>query len=101
MNLRNWNKNHVIGMLLGLITPLLFVPVVLLIISWMQDYYFTQLWFKLMTNVPYQVRIITLSIISNLFWFYFFLNREHYDRAMGVILGSLLFAPYIIYIKFL
>ena len=45
--------------------------------------------------------MLTISIISNLGWFYLFLNKEIYDIAMGIIIGSLMFAPYIIFIKFI
>lgn len=100
MNLRKWTWDHTKGMALGLITPLLFVPLVLLAISWMQDYYFEMIWNKFSFNTQYRIKIITISIIANLIWFYFFLNRERFNVAMGVILGSILYAPYVIYIKF-
>ena len=100
MNLRKWSMEHTKGALLGFVTPLVFIPVVLLILMWVQDYYFEQLWNKFSHVVPYRIRIITISIIANLGWFYFFLNRERYNVAMGVIMGSLIYAPYIIYVKF-
>jgi len=100
MNLRNWSMDHTKGLLLGIITPLVFIPIVLLLISWMQDYYFEQLWSKFSFNVHYRVKIMTIAIIANLIWFYLFLNRERWNLAMGVILGSICFAPYIIYLEF-
>lgn len=92
--------DHTKGLLLGILVPILFIPIVLVALTWIQDYYFTQLWTKFRYNNPYQIKIITLSIISNLGLFYYFLNRERYNLAMGIILGSLVFAPYIVYIKF-
>lgn len=100
MKLRSWTMDHTRGVLLGMLSPLIFVPLVLLVIMWMQDYYFEQLWDRFTLNTNYRIRIITLSIISNLIWFYLFLNRERYNIAMGVILGSIAYAPYIVYIKF-
>lgn len=100
MNLRNWSKDHMKGMLIGMITPLVFIPLVLLFISWMQGYYFERLWTEFNYRTSYQIKIITISIISNLIWFYVFLNKEKWNYAMGVILGSLLYAPYVVYIKF-
>jgi len=100
MNLRKWSLEHTKGALLGIVTPLFFIPLVLLILMWVQDYYFEQLWNKFVYVVTYRVRITTISIIANLGWFYFFLNRERYNVAMGVIIGSLIYAPYIIYVKF-
>lgn len=92
--------DHTKGLLIGIVTPLVFIPVVILIISWLQNYYFAQLWYKFNLNDQYHVKIITISIISNLIWFYFFLNKEKFNIAMGVILGTIAYAPYILYIKF-
>ncbi len=100
MNVRSITKDHIKGIVLGFITPLVFAPLVLLIISWMQDYDYSYLWHKFTLNTPYRIKIITLAIIANLIWFYFFLNRERYNHAKGIIIGSMLYAPYIIYIKF-
>lgn len=93
--------DHTKGMIIGLITPLLFIPIVIFVISWLQNYYFAQLWHKFTLNDQYHIKIITISIISNLIWFYFFLNKERFNIAMGVILGTIAFAPYILYIKFM
>jgi len=100
MNLRNWSKGHTLGMFLGIITPLIVVPILLLILSWVQNYDYSFLWRKFTYNAPYRVGIITVSIIANLFWFYYFLNRSKWDYGMGIILGSIALAPYILYVKF-
>lgn len=100
MKLGKWTTDHTKGVLLGVITPIIVVPLVVLIMSWIQSYYFEQLWDKFVLNTPFRIKTMTISIISNLAWFYFFLNRERYNVARGIIIGSLLFAPYIIYVKF-
>jgi hypothetical protein len=100
MNLRNWSWEHTKGLLLGIVTPLVFVPIVLFILALAQNYDFQYLWYKIGLNNPYRIKIVTISIIANLGWFYFFLNRERYNMAMGVIMGTLIYAPYIIYVKF-
>lgn len=100
MNLRNWSIDHTKGVLLGILLPLIVLPLVLLVISWTQDYYFEQLWKKFTLNNAYRIKMLTISIIANLGLFYYFLNKERFNFAMGIILGSLVFAPYIIYIKF-
>jgi len=97
---KKWTKEHTKGLILGLITPFIVVPLVLLIISATQNYLFSQLWHKFNINNPYQIKIITLSIIANLGWFYLFLNKNKFKFAKGIILGTMLYAPYIIYIKF-
>jgi len=92
--------DHTKGLLLGFVTPLLFIPLVIFVIALSQNYYFEFLWSKFQLNGPYRIQITTISIIANLVWFYIFLNKERYNFAMGIILGSLLYAPYIVYIKF-
>ena len=100
MNLRKWTMDHTKGLLLGIITPLILAPLVLWVLAMTQGFYFEQLWHKFSLIKPYQIKIITIAIIANLGWFYLFLNKERYKFAMGVILGTIIFAPYIIYIKF-
>ena len=100
MKLKNWTVDHTKGMLFGLITPIVVFPLVLLFLTWVQDYYFEQLWNKFTYNSHYRIKIITISIIANLGWFYLFLNRERFNFAMGIILGSMLYAPYVVYVKF-
>ncbi|MFT5779690.1 MAG: hypothetical protein ACI837_002649 [Crocinitomicaceae bacterium] len=100
MNIKKWSWGHTIGGLLGLLTPLLVAPLVLLFLSYVQEYYFEMLWSKFANNDPYRIKILTIAIIANLIWFYVFLNRKKYDTAMGVILGSVAFAPYVVYVKF-
>ncbi len=93
-------KEHVKGLLLGLVTPVIVVPLVLFVMSITQNYTYSRLWHKFNLNNPYQIKIITLSIIANLGWFYFFLNKDRFNFAKGIIIATLLYAPYIIYIKF-
>ena len=100
MNLKNWKRDHTYGMLLGMVTPLIVVPLVLVLFSFLENHYFEMTWHRFKLNTPFQIKMITLSIIANLIWFYIFLNRERYQFAMGIILGSLAYGPYIVYIKF-
>jgi len=100
MKLRRWTTQHSLGLLLGIVTPIIIAPLVLLIIALFQDYYYSQLWHKFTLNRPYQIKIITLSIIANLLWFYIFLNKGKYNISKGIIIATLLFTPYVIYIKF-
>ena len=100
MKTLKFTKEHLLGMGLGIITPLIIIPLVLILLSWVQDYYFEVIWNKFVYNSQYRIRIITISTIINLIWFYYFLNRKHYKAGWGVILGSVAFAPYVIFIKF-
>jgi hypothetical protein len=43
--------------------------------------------------------LISLAIIANLLWFYLCLNREKYGLAMGIIMGTILYLPYVLYVN--
>ena len=100
MNLNNWSREHMIGVAFGILTPIVFIPLVVYLWAVWQDYTFEYMWREFRYFPNPRIKMITISIIFNLIWFYRFLNKEKWQRAMGVILGSLAFAPYIIYIKF-
>ncbi len=99
MNLRNWSRGHTFGLLIGLISPLLVVPLIILLYALIKDFYFIQLWNKFVNNPLTAGKFISLAIILNLLWFYLFLNREKYPFAMGIILGTILYLPYILYVN--
>jgi hypothetical protein len=44
-------------------------------------------------------KFLSLAIIANLFWFYLSLNRERYELGMGIILGTILYLPYVLYVN--
>jgi hypothetical protein len=94
-----WNARMTVGTIIGVISPFLFVPLTMALIAWAQNFMFSILWTKFQHDVMVQSKFISLSIIPNLLWFYMFLNRERYDIARGIIIGSALFLPYIVYIN--
>jgi len=101
MNLRNWSKQHTLGLVIGIISPLVFIPLVILLLSWLENYVFAQLWYKFMSDPSVKAKIVSLAIISNLIWFYMLLNREKWGFAMGVIVGTIVYLPYILYVNFI
>lgn len=94
-----WNARTTVGMIIGGITPLIFVPIVIGLIAWIQNFYFSTLWNKFFVDVVVMSKFFSLSIIPNLIWFYFFLNKERYDLARGIIIGSALYLPFIFYVN--
>jgi len=100
MNLRKWSRDHTIGVLLGIVTPFVILPLVVYLWGAYQGYNFEYMWGQFLNFYQPRIQMLTLSIIANLFWFYRYLNKERYNVAMGVIVGSLLFGPYIVYVKF-
>ena len=94
------NKELLIGLMIGVISPLLFLPILIYIMSVSDSYSFSVLWDKLLSNTMDSSKYISLALISNLIWFYFFLNREKYYHTRGIILGMICYAPYMIYIYY-
>lgn len=95
----SWNTKRTVGLIIGIISPFIFVPLIILLISWAQNYQYTVLWHKFTGNIYAQSRFISLAIIPNLLWFYSFLNKERYDIARGIIVGSAIFIPFIVYVN--
>lgn len=101
MKLRNFSKQHVYGMLIGIFSPLVFVPFVMIYKMWSENYTFQTLWYQLL-NSPYpRVRMLSVATVVNLVWFYLFLNKEKWNWARGVILGTLLWVFYVVYIYYI
>lgn len=94
------NKETIIGLIIGLVSPWLILPLVwfLLGASHNTSVEYEYLQFKLFDYT--KSRHLSLALIPNLLWFYFFLNREKYLIVRGIILAMLLFAPYMLYVYF-
>jgi hypothetical protein len=93
-------KHHVLGIIIGLASPLIFIPIVIFVFSLIQNYEFGRLWSDFKRFDAMQVKVITVSLLSNLIWFYRTLNKEFFNVGRGIIIGTLLFSPYIVYVKF-
>ena len=93
-------KTHLIGWGIGLFSPFIFLPIVLLILTFVKNVSFEYLWeqFKVFPN--YTSKYLSLALISNLLWFYIFLNRENYEIARGIIFAMICFIPYMLYVNF-
>jgi len=100
MNLKNWSRSHTLGLIIGIILPILIVPLVILFLSWAQNFYYEQLWYRFMNNNSTMSKMLTLAVLANLGLFYIFLNKEKYQFAMGVILGTVCYLPLIVYFVF-
>ncbi|MDB0063141.1 hypothetical protein N9F27_03490 [Crocinitomicaceae bacterium] len=100
MNLKNWNRSHTLGLIIGIILPILIVPLVILVLSWAQNFYYEQLWYRFMNNNSTMSKMLTLAVLANLGLFYIYLNKEKYQFAMGVILGTVCYLPLIVYFVF-
>jgi hypothetical protein len=93
-----WNVRTTVGLTIGLLSPIIISPLTVFIIATLQKYEFAYLWGRFMHEMPIQSKIVSLSIIANLAWFYLFLNKERWDLARGIIIGSALYIPFIVYV---
>jgi ABC-type sulfate transport system permease component len=93
------NREISLGLLIGFTSPIVFLPIVLLIMSISSGAGFEYFWSQLKNYSEFQSKYLSLAMISNLIWFYIFLNREKYEYTKGIIIGLLLYAPYMIYIN--
>jgi hypothetical protein len=93
------NKNHFVGFGIGILSPLLFIPIVLFILASVTSVSYGYIWEQFITFPEYTSKYTSLALISNLLWFYMFLNREFFDVARGIIFAMLCFIPYMIYVN--
>ncbi|MEY4216359.1 MAG: hypothetical protein RLZZ68_815 [Bacteroidota bacterium] len=96
----NQLKETMFGMAVGFVTMCLCLPVVLWIMSLAYSYEFAYFWKQFMNYSVYTSKYLSLACIPNLFWFYFFLNRERWTVARGVIFSVLVLVPFAIYVNF-
>lgn len=97
----NFNKQLLLGTLIGVATPILFLPILVYILSLSKGISFDVVWDQISNHNLNTSKYLSLSLIVNLFWFYYFLNREKYHQTRGIILGMICFAPYMVYIYFI
>ena len=93
MNLRNWSKEHTLGLLLGIFTVVIFVPILLQVFNAFGN---RQLWFLDETKS----RIISLAAIANLPAFHLFMKNKKYDYCMGLILSTFASMIVMLYFKY-
>ena len=72
---------------------------VIVIMAEFQNYPFEYLWKQFLNMDMVRSKFLSLAIIANLLWFYLSLNRERYDLGMGIILGTILYLPYVLYVN--
>lgn len=96
MNLRNWSKQHTLGLLAGIISTLVFAFLIfqLEIVSKISFH-------GLLQSYTQQAKIISLACIPNLAWFHLSMKRKNYDFGMGVILSTFVYLFVVILYKFI
>lgn len=95
----NFNSSFFIGIAVGTFSPLVLLPIIVFILSQSYGQSFSYLWHQTWHYQDFLSRYLSLGLIGNLAWFYYFLNRERYYYARGIIFGMLLYAPFMIYVN--
>jgi hypothetical protein len=90
-------NNIKLGMLLGIIAPILSMLVVHLIKF--PEYNFQELLDYLVARRIF-TKIVSLCVFPNLALFFIFLNKNYYSSARGVLMSTVLFALFVFIIKF-
>ena len=90
--MKNLSKNHLYGLILGVATIIIFVPILL----WVFDLFNShQNWYL------YRVKskIISLASIANLGWFHWFVKQKKMELAMGILFATFISFFVIVYLK--
>lgn len=101
MNLRNWTKQHTIGMLIGFATTVVAIFLVIGYFGWDDGRGYLKSFHNFTFFHERTAKVIALASIANLFWFHRFLKQEKWNLAMGVILATVVNMLVMLYFKFL
>lgn len=97
--LRNtWSKQHAIGFAIGLLTVIIAIPIVAVILTEFRGA--INIWHKLKYFHETQSQVLSLAVIPNLFWFHFFLKKELWKFAYGIIYVTFLALLIVITLKY-
>ncbi len=96
---QNFNKAFFQGLLIGALSPLFCLPIIVFILSQSYGQSFQSLWGQTLEFPDFLSRYLSLGLIGNLGWFYYFLNREKYFHTRGIVFGMFLYAPFMVYVN--
>ena len=94
-----WTKEKTLGLLIGIVSPFVFMLLIMFVLSNFEFAKFLSYWESVWANFNYLSKYLSLGLISNLIWFYIFLNREKYGYTRGIILGMLCYVPFMVYVN--
>jgi hypothetical protein len=97
---QNLNKQFFIGLAIGALSPLICLPIIVFVLAQSYGQSFIYLWHQTLNFPDFLSRYLSLGLIGNLAWFYYFLNREKYFQTRGIVFGMLLYAPFMVYVNF-
>jgi len=99
MNLKRKTKQNTVwlGLLVAIVLP--FIVSVIVIMARSGDMPFIDFLSRSFTYGVY-ADMLRVSVIIDLIVFYYFLNKELYNGAKGVIIGALIVGLYVVYLKY-
>ena len=92
------NSGMLWGLIIGVVSPWIVMPIFIYAYSYVEHVSFERLWYNFFHLNTTMSRILSLCMIANLLWFYLFLNKERYGIARGIIIGTLVYFPFFIYL---
>lgn len=101
MNKKHRFNQRWVGFITGAIGPLFGLLLVFVFYMVVENFTFNRLWHEFMSTPDQKSRFLSLSVLVNLAIFYLFLRKDFNSSAMGVVLGTMLYIPVILYLKFL
>lgn len=90
----------IFGLVLGIWGPVIGFFILFLIFNISENLSWDTYLYKFQNYSSDKSKIISLSLIFNLLLFYFLLKKEWNFAAKGVIFGTLVFAPVIVYFRY-
>lgn len=93
-------NNRLPGIIIGALGPLLGLVLVFVYYVNLKGFRFNVMWHEFFGNPIQTSRFLSLAVIINLAVFYFFLRKDWNRGAMGIVLGTMLYIPVILYLKF-
>ena len=101
MNKKSKFNKRWVGGIIGVIGPVIGLFIVFTFYNLFENLSFNRLWYEFMSTPDQKSRFISLAVIVNLPLFYLFLKKNFNSSAMGVVLGTMVYIPIILYLKFL
>jgi hypothetical protein len=92
MRLKYFTKNHFYGLIIGIVTIIIFVSIILKVYEIFNVH---ESWYL------YRVKskVISLASIANLGWFHYFIKKKKMELAAGILIATFISFFVIVYFK--
>jgi len=101
MNLRNWGKQHTLGLFIGFATTIVCCFIVIGILAYKDGISYSFMFERFTFLRVVTAKVISLASIGSLICFHLALRKEKWPLAMGIIMATVVNLLVILYYKFL